>query len=301
LDDADHIMRLALGTYLGLPEPSAFLGDASFVHPRWLVDAESAFGAQREGQLVGSSFGTRWGSVASIGPLTVHPDLWNRGIASRLLEPVLERVESWGARHTGIFTYPQSQKHVSLYQKFGFWPRFLSAVMTTDLDSAPADTTWTALSDLSAIDQERCLDRCRDLTGSVYEGLDVTHEMQVVSREGLGETVLVWQGEELVGAAICHAGRRTQGGTGVAYVRFGAVRTGRDAAAQFDRLLEGCMDFARRKELSRLVAGVSTACHGAYQHMLAKGFQISFLGVTMHRPNDAGYHRPDVYVMDDWR
>ncbi len=28
LPEADHIMRLAFGTFLGLPDPSGFLGDA---------------------------------------------------------------------------------------------------------------------------------------------------------------------------------------------------------------------------------------------------------------------------------
>jgi hypothetical protein len=233
--------------------------------------------------------------------LTVHPDLWNRGIASRLLKPVLECIEGWGSRHAGLFTYPQSQKHVSLYQQFGFWPRFLSAVMTIDLDAALTEPGWTALSDLSEIDQERSLDRCRDLTGSIYEGLDLTQEIQTTARHGLGETVLLWDDADLIGSAVCHTGRRTQGGTGVAYVRFAGVRPGREAGQHFDRLLDACMDFGRRKEVSRLMAGVSAARHGAYRHMLARGFQISFLGVTMHRPNESGYHRPDVYVLDDWR
>ena len=29
LPTADHIMRLAFGTFLGLPEPTSFMGDAS--------------------------------------------------------------------------------------------------------------------------------------------------------------------------------------------------------------------------------------------------------------------------------
>ena len=35
LPAADHIMRLAFGTFLGLPEPTSFMGDADFVHTRW--------------------------------------------------------------------------------------------------------------------------------------------------------------------------------------------------------------------------------------------------------------------------
>jgi hypothetical protein len=35
-----------------------------------------------------------------------------------------------GVRHTGLFTFAQSAKHVGLYQKFGYWPRYLTAIMT---------------------------------------------------------------------------------------------------------------------------------------------------------------------------
>jgi hypothetical protein len=33
------------------------------------------------GELVGSNFMANWGSVGVLGPLTVHPDLWNKGVA----------------------------------------------------------------------------------------------------------------------------------------------------------------------------------------------------------------------------
>ncbi len=38
LDEADRIMRLAFGTFLGMPEPLKFMGDADFVHTRYRAD-----------------------------------------------------------------------------------------------------------------------------------------------------------------------------------------------------------------------------------------------------------------------
>ncbi len=35
-----------------------------------------------------------------------------------------------GTQHAGLFTFAHSQKHVGLYQRFGFWPRFLTALMS---------------------------------------------------------------------------------------------------------------------------------------------------------------------------
>ncbi len=35
LPTADRIMRVTFGTFLGVPEPATFMGDASYVANRW--------------------------------------------------------------------------------------------------------------------------------------------------------------------------------------------------------------------------------------------------------------------------
>jgi hypothetical protein len=35
--------------------------------------------------------------------------------------------------------------------------------------------------------------------------------------------------------------------------------------------------------------------------VLSRRFRVDFLGVAMHKPNEAGYNRPEVYLIDDWR
>jgi len=58
--------------------PTAF-GDAGYVRTRWRADPTAAFGAEVGGELVGSNFATRWGSVGFFEPLTIRPDLWASG------------------------------------------------------------------------------------------------------------------------------------------------------------------------------------------------------------------------------
>jgi predicted N-acetyltransferase YhbS len=142
LDTADQVMRVAFGTYLGLPEPATFMGDARFVRTRWRTDPSAAFAAERAGEIVGSNFATRWGTVGFFGPLTIRPDLWDRGIGQRLMEPVMDCFARWETTHRGLFTFAHSQKHLALYQRFGFWPRFLTAVpMGTAAQAFSSSTT----------------------------------------------------------------------------------------------------------------------------------------------------------------
>ena len=35
--------------------------------------------------------------------------------------------------------------------------------------------------------------------------------------------------------------------------------------------------------------------------MMERGFRTDMQGVAMERPNEAGYNRPGVYILDDWR
>src|SRR6185369_9548412 len=162
LVEADRIFRLAFGTFVGLDDPMEFAGDSQWIAARWRADPSAAFAADVDGRFAGSNLATNWGSIGFFGPLSVHPDFWNRGVARRLLEPTMACFERWGTRHAGLFTFAQSPKHVSLYQRFGFYPRFLIAIM----DGVPGATisAYTPFSAVAPGEREALLTECRALT-----------------------------------------------------------------------------------------------------------------------------------------
>ena len=299
---ADHIFRLAFGTFIGLPDPLAFAGDADLIRPRYLADPSATFGAEVDGELVGSNVVTSWGTVGFFGPLTVRPDHWDRGIAKLLLERTVELFEQWGITHAGLFTFADSPKHIHLYQKFGFWPQFLTMIMSIPVRQTATEASWTSYSEVPESQRGRLLSECRELTSAIYEGLDVEREIRAVDTQGLGDTVLLVDNSTPVGLAVCHCGPGSEAGSGMCYVKFGAVRPGPTAGTVFERLLDACEAFAAARGASRLVCGVNTARHDAYRRMLARGFRANLTqGVVMARPNGPGYNRPDVYLIDDWR
>jgi GNAT superfamily N-acetyltransferase len=297
LAEADRIFRVAFGTFLGLPNPIEFFGDADYVRTRWRADPSAAFGAYLGNELVGSNFATQWGSVAFFGPLTVRPDHWNHGIAKRLLGPTLDLIKNWTVRHEGLFTFAHSPKHIALYQHFGFWPRFLTAIMSKPVNDSARATEFSRYSQLAEGRHDECLRACRDLTDVLYEGLDVEREIRAVEAQRLGDTVLVWDAAQLIALGVCHCGAGSEAGGDACYIKFGAARS----EASFDALLDACETLAASKNLKRLIAGANAGRDNAWQRLIAHGFRSDFQGVAMHRDNNPGYNRSDMYIIDDWR
>ncbi|MBA2454212.1 MAG: GNAT family N-acetyltransferase [Chloroflexia bacterium] len=298
LTEADRIERLAFGTYLGLPDPMAFLGDAADIATRWQTEPEGAFAAELDGALIGTNFATRWGSVGILGPLTIHPDYWNRGYATPLIKAVVDCLVSWGTTHDQLFTFAQSPKHHALYQKAGFWPRFLTPLMSTSALTLSDGAVYERFSGMSGADQEHSVAACRKLTQDIQAGLDLTVEIQAVRDLNLGDTILLHDADGLQGFAVCHCGPGTEAGSGVCSVKFGAVRPGPDAAEAFSRLVSACETFTIKMGMQSLTTSVNTSRIAAYQMLLKRGYRSTFIGISMHRPNEPGYCRPDVFVIE---
>ena len=141
----------------------------------------------------------------------------------------------------------------------------------------------------------------RELADAVYPGLDLSREIEAVQAQRLGNTVLIDDGAGLQGVAICHVGAGTEAGSGACYVKFGAVRPGPGAERRFGLLIDACHGLAAERGASVLVAGANAGRDRAWQVLAGRGFRRQFQGVTMHRPNEAGYSTSDSYVIDDWR
>jgi GNAT superfamily N-acetyltransferase len=303
LEEADRIVRLAFGTFLGVPDPLNFMDDRTYMAPRWRSPHVKVIAAREGRRLIGSNVVTRWGSFGFFGPLTVLPEYWDRGVAKQLLASTMTIFDRWGLRHTGLFTFPQSAKHVGLYQSFGYWPRYLTAVMTfTPQANAQRAHAPLLLSTLKKSQREQAIQACAKLTHRIEKGLDLTGEIRALLAQHTGDVVLTYTHGTLDAFAVCLHGPGSEGGEKICYIKFGAARGGIGAGAgeRFDRLLDACEAFASSRGVP-VEAGVNAAREDAYRRMRSRGYRVAMQGVAMQRPHAEGFNRPDTYVIDDWR
>ena len=304
LPEAQRIVRRAFGTFLGAPDLDTFWTDFDYVYGRYGAEHVASFAAELDGELVGSNFATRWGSVGFFGPLSTRTDLWNRGIAQPLVKAVSDAFDKWGVSHAGLCTFPQSTKHIWLYQKFGFYPRYLTPVMAAPAGTAIGtdDERPARYSGLPQMQRHEVEAAVRELCEELFPGLDLAAEIRTCTARNLGDTLLLRDGDSRLGGfAVCHWGPASEAEAGCLFVKFGAVYPGRGADARFAALLDACGALARSVGMENVLAGVNLSREEAYRQMLARGFRSRMNVVTMHRPNEPGYSRPGLYILDDWR
>ena len=146
------------------------------------------------------------------------------------------------------------------------------------------------------------LDEIRELTDSVFRGLDLEREIVALETQRIGDTLVLPGDDELDGVAVCHCGAGSEAGSNTCYVKVAAVRPGAGAADRFERLLDACEGFAADSAVEGLVAGVNTGRLDAYRRLLSRGFRIEQIGVAMHlRPGEPALDTPEHYVIDDLR
>jgi GNAT superfamily N-acetyltransferase len=301
IDEADHIFRLAFGTFVGMPQPVAFMAGAQLVRFRWNMNPQAFLAAELDGQIVATNFASNWGRFGYFGPLAVRPDHWDKGIAQRLLDATMALFEEWGTEHAALFTFPDSFKHIRLYQKYGFWPRYLTAVLRKEVGPIPGEGQYSKLSTQNTKERASWLGAVREITESLFPGLDLTREIDALLTQHAGDVVFVEEGGRLMAFALAHYGPGSEAEAHELYVKFGAVRSVPGNVRWLEHLLQALEDLATRKGIRHLVAGVSTERRAAYGVLLNAGFREALLGVAMHRPDDNGYNRADALIIDDLR
>jgi len=304
LDQGDEIFRSAFSTYLGVDKETAW-GDSDLFRTRWRARNTQVIAARMDGKLVGSNVLTLWGSLGWCGPLTVGPERWGQGIAKTLMVETERVFEDWKVVHRALFTFPNSAKHIGLYQRFGYWPQRLTPILERRVDSTslPSRLDGSARLFSETLPQERAefLREIREIGDALYPGLDLSGEVESVYHQHIGETILLFDDSRLIGFAVCHIGGRSETKSGRTYVKFAAISPGTARDRRRTALLKSVETLAAHRGAPEVEFGCNTAHRDTYRSLVALGYRSEFIGVLMSSPDEPTYQRPELDVLNDLR
>jgi GNAT superfamily N-acetyltransferase len=291
--------------------PRQAFGGAQYVHHRWLMEPWGCFVAEEDSQkLVGAALAVTWGSVGLVGPVAVLTNYQNQTIGQQLVRAVEEFFEENKATLHGTVTYPNSPKHLYLYHKFGYRPKYLTAVMSRVLERSPrppapkgarGGLSVRRFSTLEETKKKAALGRIHRLTNAICRGMDLSKEIEIVDGLALGDTMLLERGREIVGFAIYHTPGVSEAPAGAVYVKFLAIDPRQRKAEHLEQFVAALEDLGAEIGVQRVILPVYLRYWLAYSTLVKCGYQIDFTMVRMQRGKLEDYEDPAHLVLDDWR
>jgi predicted N-acetyltransferase YhbS len=295
---------------LGTRPRQAFNG-AQYVHHRWLMEPWGCFVAEEDNaKIIGTALAVAWGSVGLLGPVAVLTHYQNQTIGQQLIRATQEFFDENKTTLQGVMTYPTSPKHLALYHKFGYHPKALTALMSRVLDrGAPRPATKLARGPLtvqrfSRLEETRkkaALGRMHRITNTLYRGLDVGKEVEIVDGLALGDTLLLERGRDLVGFAVLHTPGVSEAPSSTLYVKYMAIDPAQKRVEHLEQFVAAVEDLGLELGVQRVALPVYLRYWLAYSTLLRCGYQVDFTMLRMQKGKQEDYEDPTHLVLDDWR
>ncbi len=238
---------------------------------------------EEDGRINGFVFCHKRGKSAWIGPLAVRVGLQGRGTGKRLMEAGLKYLDRAGAKLVGLDTFAQNPISVSLYLKFGF--RLVGGLL---LMEAPCEALETLETESSRALAHKCqwgplepgdLVKAARLEAAAT-GFNRLTDFEFLLDSGLGAAFAVYEKKALVGYVFASIRR----GTGFIAPLHLVPR--RDVQPLANLLFSMAAAWLAEKQDGTALA----FCRGTDLRMLdvllAAGFRMRSMCVTMHRPGD---------------
>ena len=120
--------------------------------------------AEVDGKIAGSNFLDERNAISGVGPITVDPEIQNKGIGGQLMRAVMERSQAKGFAGIRLVQAGYHTRSLSLYSKLGFDVReHLSCLQGNAIDRQTDGYTVRAATNA---DLEACNALCRNVHGA---------------------------------------------------------------------------------------------------------------------------------------
>ncbi|HEU4564136.1 MAG TPA: GNAT family N-acetyltransferase [Gemmatimonadaceae bacterium] len=216
------------------------------------------------------------GTEGWMGPLAVRPDRQGAGLGRDIVRAGIDWLQQKGASVIGLETMPRTMDNIGFYSSLGFLPGRLTITLT--LDAAPGGAAPKLLGRLSARDKKDAIERCRALTDSLAPGYDFTREIAITDRLGVGDTVLLGQGSDFAGFALCHAVPLVEGR---AREELRVLKLVLARQEDLEPMARALADYTRRAGAQRIAIRAQTEYLDAYARLIALGGRVRWTDLRM--------------------
>lgn len=161
---------------------------------------------EEEGKVAGYIFNHILGSFAWFGTLGVHPDYRGKEIGKELVKEAISCFyDKFKVKNIGLVTMPYSGYNIGFYMKLGFKPKELALRLckNIDMDSKSQITNSDIKVEIVDLHNETAYEEIRaegrKISTYLYEGLDMSSELQIIRDSNMGTGFMVYEKNELVG------------------------------------------------------------------------------------------------------
>jgi hypothetical protein len=166
--------------------------------------------------------------------------------------------------------------NIGFYSRLGFLPGRLTITMT--LEAQAAVDGAVLFGRLSPRSREDALGECRALVQRLLPGYDYSREITLTSDLSVGDTVLLYDDDRLVGFALAHTAPLVEGRV---REELRVLKLVLEDESRFEDLLRAVSDLARRSGTRRVSLRVQGEFGSAYRRVIALGAHVRWTDLRM--------------------
>ena len=247
------------------------------------------------GEIAAFNMVHRSGIEGWMGPLAVRTEYQGSGVGKEIVERGIDWLKREGATVIGLETMPRTMDNIGFYSALGFSPGRLTITLT--LDAVSAGRAPELLGRLGAREREEALDGTQALVQRMAPGYDFTREIELTDALALGDTVLLREGEQIVGFALCHTAPLVEGRT---REELRVLKLALEDERHYDAMIEALCDFAKRSGTRRVALRVQGEYSSLYRRLVGAGGRVRWTDLRMSLDGYAERRVARGVVLSNW-
>ncbi len=245
---------------------------------------------EEEGRIVGYIFNHIFGEFAWFGTFGIHADFRGKSIGKDLLKATIEMFyNEFKVKNIGLITMPHSGYNIGFYIKNGFIPKEMSLRCSKMIESKDLSLSSKDIFNVELVDIEKdsnynnMVNIAKEISDSLYEGLDMSPELQLLRNNKLGTSFLVYEENQIIGFGIIRNKTIFEEEGNTAHIRLLCLKA---TTSNYNEAVEAVLITAYKycadNELMEITIDVNTINHEICSFLLCNhNFRVEKTSVTL--------------------